>query len=57
MDGVEIGEGARIRRAIVDKHVRVPAGAVIGYDPDADRERFAVSSGGIVVIPKGAQLD
>jgi glucose-1-phosphate adenylyltransferase len=57
MDGVEVGEGARIRRAIVDKRVRIPAGAVIGHDLEADRERFSVSAGGVVVIPKGAQLD
>jgi glucose-1-phosphate adenylyltransferase len=57
LDGVEIGEGARVRRVIVDKAVRVPAGAVIGHDPQADRERFAVSPGGVVVVPKGAQLD
>ena len=57
MDGVAIGEEARIRRAIVDKHVRIPAGAVLGYDPEADRERFAVSADGVLVIPKGAQLD
>ena len=57
MDGVSIGEGARIRRAIVDKHVRIPPGAVIGHDAEADRERFTVSTEGVVVIPKGARLD
>jgi glucose-1-phosphate adenylyltransferase len=57
MDGVAIGEGARIRRAIVDKHVRIPPGTVVGHDAEADRERFAVSGDGVLVIPKGAQLD
>ena len=57
MDGVVIGEGARVRNAIVDKRVRIPAGASVGHDGEADRDRFTVSAGGVVVIPKGAQLD
>jgi len=55
-DDVEVGRHARIRRAIVDKGVCIPAGMTIGYDPDDDRKRFVVSEGGIVVIPKGAEL-
>jgi glucose-1-phosphate adenylyltransferase len=57
MDGVVIGEWARVRNAIVDKRVRIPAGASVGHDVEADRDRFTVSAGGVVVIPKGAQLD
>ncbi len=49
-DGVEVGRHAKIRRAIIDKQVVVPPGTRIGYDPVADRERFFVTSGGIVVI-------
>jgi glucose-1-phosphate adenylyltransferase len=51
-EGVDIGRHCRIRRAIIDKHVRVPAGTEIGFDPDADRRRFQVIDD-IVVIPKG----
>jgi glucose-1-phosphate adenylyltransferase len=52
-DGVDIGRGAKIRRAIIDKRVRVPAGMEIGYDLDLDRERgFAVSPDGVVVLSK-----
>lgn len=47
---VEIGRGARLRRCIVDKGVRIPDGEVIGEDPERDRERFAVSPGGVVVV-------
>jgi glucose-1-phosphate adenylyltransferase len=51
--GVEVGGGAIVRRAIVDKDVVIEPGATVGVDLDADRERFAVSAGGIVVVPKG----
>jgi hypothetical protein len=36
----------RIRRAIIDRHVNLPEGTVIGFDPDADRARYSVSEGG-----------
>ena len=55
-DDVEVGRHARIRRAIIDKGVRIPAGMEIGYDLAADRKRFTVSEGGVVVVPKGMQL-
>jgi len=53
MDRTVIGAGARIRRAIIDQHNFVPAGMRIGYDPEADRERFHVSDTGVVVVGKG----
>ncbi len=53
---VNIGRHCRIRRAIIDKHVDIPAGTVIGYDPEADRRRFHVTESGIVVIPKGMRV-
>jgi glucose-1-phosphate adenylyltransferase len=52
-DDVEIGRHARVRRAIIDKGVRIPDGASIGYDPAEDRRRFTVTEAGVVVIPKG----
>jgi glucose-1-phosphate adenylyltransferase len=55
-DGVQIGRHARIRRAIIDKDVEIPAGTVVGFDQEADRRRFFVSEGGVVVIPKRAKL-
>ena len=56
MDGVDVGRGAVVRNAIVDKNVRIPPGARIGVDPDADRERFHVSDEGVVVIGKGDEV-
>ena len=52
MEGVDIGRHARIRKAIVDKHVKVPDGFRIGYNPDEDRRRFTVTDTGIVVVPE-----
>ena len=50
--GVDVGRNARLTRCIVDKGVRIPPGSVIGEDPDADRERFTVSEGGVVVVTR-----
>ena len=43
MHGVDVGGGAIVRNAIVDKNVRIAPGAQIGVDAEADRERFLVS--------------
>ena len=56
-DHVRIGAGAKVRNCIIDKHVRVPAGERIGYDLESDRERFTVSPGGIVVVPKSFRFE
>ncbi len=53
---VIIGRHAKIRKAIIDKDVEIPAGTVIGYDSEADRRRFTVTANGIVVIPKRAKI-
>ncbi len=52
-DGVHVGEGARLRNCIVDKHVQIPAMTKIGYELEQDRKRFTVSENGIVVVPEG----
>ena len=50
MPGVRVGRHARIRRAIVDRDVLIPRGALIGYDPEEDRRRHSVTEGGVVVV-------
>ena len=55
MDGVIIGEGAYVRRAILDKNVVVPPWARIGVDTAADKEHYHVSAGGVTVLGKGAR--
>jgi glucose-1-phosphate adenylyltransferase len=54
--GVRVGQRAVVRNAIVDKDVVIEPGARVGIDPDDDRERFTISAGGIVVIPKGTHV-
>jgi glucose-1-phosphate adenylyltransferase len=56
-EGVQVGRRAKIRRAIIDKNVIIPANSEIGYDPEADRKRFPMSESGVVVIPKGMRLE
>jgi glucose-1-phosphate adenylyltransferase len=52
-DGVDVGRHCRVRRAIVDKDVKIPANTTIGYDLEHDRQRgFLVTEGGVVVIAK-----
>ena len=51
MDNCHIGRRAKLRRAILDKNVRIPEDATVGYDLDADRARgWHVTDSGIVVI-------
>ncbi|MBN2578055.1 MAG: glucose-1-phosphate adenylyltransferase [Pirellulales bacterium] len=52
-EGVDVGRYARIRRAIIDKGVNIPAGTEIGYHPELDLSRgFTVTENGVTVIPK-----
>jgi glucose-1-phosphate adenylyltransferase len=56
-DRVDVGRHAKIRRAIIDKDVRVPAGFSIGYSREEDAKRFMVSETGVVVIGRGDQIE
>ncbi|MBM3728477.1 MAG: glucose-1-phosphate adenylyltransferase [Acidobacteria bacterium] len=49
-DNCDIGRKSKIRRAILDKNVRVPEGATIGYDLEKDRLQHHVTETGIVVV-------
>jgi glucose-1-phosphate adenylyltransferase len=53
MDYVRICRGAHLRRVVVDRHNIIAAGERIGFDPEADCQRYTVSKGGITVIPAG----
>ena len=53
-DDVEVGRHSRIRRAIIDKGVRIPPETEIGYDPVLDAARgLTVTDSGLVVIARG----
>jgi glucose-1-phosphate adenylyltransferase len=50
MPGVRVGRHAKIQRAIIDRDVFIPRGAVIGYNEVEDRKRHTVTEKGIVVV-------
>jgi glucose-1-phosphate adenylyltransferase len=50
MPGVRVGRHARIRRAIIDRDVLIPRGALIGYNAEEDRRRHTVTDAGVVVV-------
>lgn len=47
---VEIGRHSVLRRVVVDKHCRLPPGTRIGVEPDEDRRRYHVTSGGVTLV-------
>lgn len=53
LEGVRVGEHARIRKTIIDKESEIPPGMQIGYNVEEDTKRFTVTESGIVVVPKG----
>jgi glucose-1-phosphate adenylyltransferase len=57
MEDVDVGRYAKLRRAIVDKGVRIPPRTQIGYDPEEDARRFTITERGIVVVPKGYRFE
>lgn len=55
MEGATVRRGAQLRRAIVGSGSMLGAGVVIGHDAVADRQRYAVTAGGIVVVPPASR--
>ena len=53
---VNIGRHCRIRKAIIDRDVQVPEGTVIGYDTEADRQKYHVTDSGITVVTRDYSL-
>lgn len=47
---MDIARGARLSNVVVDAGVRIPAGLVIGKDPELDAKRFRRTERGTVLI-------
>lgn len=53
LDYVQVGRGAKIRRAIIDKGVHIPDGEMVGFDHAADIAKgYTVTETGLTVIAK-----
>jgi glucose-1-phosphate adenylyltransferase len=46
----QIGRGARLTRAVLDRGVIIPPGMVVGEDPEEDKARFHLTQNGICLI-------
>jgi len=53
---VSVGRRCRIRRAILDRDVHIPEGTTIGFDAEADRQRYFVTESGITVVTRDYSL-
>ncbi len=56
LEGVTVGRGAKVKRAIVDQEVQIPESYTIGHDPRQDEKLFTISPGGVVAVPRGIAL-
>jgi glucose-1-phosphate adenylyltransferase len=57
-DHVQVGAGARVHRAILDKNVVLADGATVGVDRERDLARgFTVTDSGITVVGKGVTIE
>ncbi|MEI6160914.1 MAG: glucose-1-phosphate adenylyltransferase [Roseococcus sp.] len=53
---VDVGQGARLTKVVVDRNVRIPPGLVVGEDPIEDARRFRRTEKGVCLITQ-AMLD
>jgi glucose-1-phosphate adenylyltransferase len=50
MPRVKVGRNVRLKNVIIDGRVEIPAGLVVGEDPDEDARRFRRTENGICLI-------
>jgi glucose-1-phosphate adenylyltransferase len=53
---VDVGQGARLTKVVVDRNVRIPPGLIVGEDPIEDARRFRRTEKGVCLITQ-AMLD
>jgi glucose-1-phosphate adenylyltransferase len=46
----DIGRGARLKKVVLDRGVKIPPGLVVGEDPDLDARRFRRTDKGVCLI-------
>jgi glucose-1-phosphate adenylyltransferase len=46
----EIGESCRLTKVVIDRGCKIPAGTVIGEDPELDAQRFYRTETGVVLV-------
>lgn len=51
---VVVGYGAKLKKVIIEKGIKIPPGTEIGYDPEKDSELFHITESGIVIVAKEA---
>ncbi|MCM1129511.1 MAG: glucose-1-phosphate adenylyltransferase [Alistipes senegalensis] len=58
LPSVEIGQGARLKRVVIDRGCRIPEGMVIGENHEQDAQRFYRTPNGVVLVTESmlAQL-
>lgn len=56
MDYTVIRRGSRLKGVIIDRYNNIAANSRIGFDAAADRDRYHVTEGGVVVLPKGPEV-
>ena len=49
---VHVRRGARLSKVVVDRGCRIPAGMVVGEDPEDDARRFHRTEGGVTLITR-----
>jgi glucose-1-phosphate adenylyltransferase len=49
-DNCDIGRRSKVKRAILDKNVKLPPDTTIGYDLEADKKKYHVTDTGIVIV-------
>lgn len=50
LPGVEIGQGSRLKRVVIDRGCRIPEGMVIGENHEQDAQRFYRTPNGVVLV-------